>query len=75
MTDCFLVRVSEQVAARVPFPADLPLADRDTYMANPPAAAIAAAEHFPLPSDPVPPDAAPPVAAPPSSPRTRATED
>lgn len=75
MTDCFLVRVSEQEAARVPFPLDLPLADRDAYMANPPAEVVAAAEHFTLPPDPVPPDAAPPVAAPTSLARTRGPED
>ena len=48
----FLHPVSETEAARVPFPARLPIAQRDEYMANPPAAAIAGAELVPLPVAP-----------------------
>lgn len=45
----FLHPVSPTEAARVPFPADLPRADRAAYLAAPPAEAIATAERVPLP--------------------------
>lgn len=46
----FLHPVSPTEAARIPFPVTLPLADRDAYMAAPPADAIADAARVPLPS-------------------------
>lgn len=63
----FLHRVSDTEAARVPFPLDVALEDREAYMANPPAEAVAKAaripfnwlndgahEPAPVPSDPAP---------------------
>lgn len=51
----FLHPVSPSEAARIPFPVTLPLADRDAYMAAPPAAVLAAAPRVPLPTAPVDP--------------------
>lgn len=62
--ECFLYPVSPTEAARVPFPADVPLDKRAAYMAKPPAAAVAAAERVPLtPTVPATP-AAPAVTSP-----------
>jgi hypothetical protein len=48
----FLHPVSETEAARVPFPFTLPFAEREQYMANPPAAIVASAEIVLLPVAP-----------------------
>lgn len=44
----FLHRVSDTEAARVPFPLDVALEDREAYMANVPAEAVAAAARIPF---------------------------
>lgn len=52
----FLHPVSPSEAARIPFPVELPLDEREAYMAAPPAAAIATAERVALPSAPPSPE-------------------
>lgn len=40
----FLYPLTPRTAARLPFPSDVPLDERDAYMMNPPATALAEAE-------------------------------
>ena len=47
----FLHPVSATQARRVPFPAELPLADREAYMATPPAEVLDAADLVPFASE------------------------
>lgn len=54
MDEYFLHPLSPTQAARIPFPNDLPLAKRDTYMAKPPADAIAKAERVTITPPPAP---------------------
>lgn len=58
----FLHPVSPSVAARIPFPVNLPLDAREAYMANPPAEALAEAARVPFDSAPPAPPVVPPAA-------------
>jgi hypothetical protein len=48
----FLLPLSAEESARVPFPYDLPMHEREAYMANPPADAVASAERVAIPKPP-----------------------
>lgn len=57
----FLHPLTSTTAARVPFPADLPLADRDAYMTTPPADVLAVSPLVLIPTGDVPPAPVPPA--------------